>query len=58
MVPMNKSAGMTRVYGWRMRGPWIMHMRKKKPIGKGELVGFIRGPEKCLKTQREVMTHT
>ena len=43
---MNKSAGMTRVHGWRTRGPWMMRKRKKKPIGKGELVGLIRGPRK------------
>ncbi len=43
---MNKSAGMTRVHGWRMRGPWMMCIRKKKPIDKGELVGLIRDPRK------------
>ena len=43
---MNKSAGMTRVHGWRTRGPWMMRMRKKKPIGKRELVELIRDPRK------------
>ncbi len=50
---MNKSAGMTRVHGWRMRGPWMMRKRKKKPIGKGELVGLIRGPRKKVSKPKE-----
>jgi hypothetical protein len=29
-----------------MRGPWMMCIRKKKPIDKGELVGLIRDPRK------------
>ncbi len=47
-VPMNKNVRMTRVHGWRTRGPWMMHKKKKKPIGKGELVGLIRGPRKAV----------
>ena len=43
---MNKSTGMTHVHGWRTRGLWMMCKRKKKPIGKGELVGLIRGLRK------------
>ena len=27
---MNKSAGMTRVHGWRTKGLWMMRKRKKK----------------------------
>jgi hypothetical protein len=44
---MNKSAGMTRVHGWRTRGPWMMRKRKKKPIGKG------RGPKIEVSNPRE-----
>ncbi len=37
----------------------MMRKRKKKPIGKGELVGLIRGPRKRgLETQIEALTHT
>jgi hypothetical protein len=45
-VPMNKSAGVIRVHGWSTRGPWMMRKRNKKSIGKGELVGLIRGLRK------------
>ena len=53
-APMNKSAGMTYVHGWRMRGSWMMCIRKKKPIDKGELVGLIRGPRKTVSHEKGV----
>ena len=53
MVLMNKSAGITCIYGWSMKNPWMMHKRKKKPIGKRELVGLIRSPRKEVSKPRE-----
>jgi hypothetical protein len=42
---MNKSAGITRIYGWHIRGPWMMRKRKKKSIRQGG-ASIIRGPRK------------
>jgi hypothetical protein len=56
---MNKSAEMTRVHGWRMKSISMMCKRRKKEkrkrhlIGKGELVGIIRGPTKEASKPRE-----
>ena len=45
---MNKSAGITRVHGWRMRDLWMFC----KPIGKGKLVGLILDPRKEVSKSR------
>ena len=41
------------VHEWHTRDPWIMRKRRKKPIGKWELVELIRGPRRAVSKLKE-----
>ena len=53
-------------FPWRIKDMWVWNMKAhgwctsegKSPLGKGERLGFVHGPQRGLEAHRETVTHT